>query len=113
MGAGHRNRQLALIDPVEAEFVEWIRANQPIVEACREIALEWYRNGNDKFSAKTLVEVVRWQHGIGHVDTDGSGFKINNNYTSRLARHIVQTTPELPSDFFQTRQLKSDLGETG
>lgn len=100
------NQQLALLDPLEAPFVDWLRGNPVIVEAFRQAAVEWYRAGNDRCSAKMLAEVIRWKHGLTSRDSDG--YKVNNNWTSRLGRHVVATTPELPADFFETRVLRAD-----
>lgn len=102
------SKQLALLqDPVETRFIEWLRDNGAVVDAFRESALAWYRAGHDKGSAKMIAEVIRWERGLGgHKDEDG--FKVNNTFVSRLGRHVVATTPELPSNFFEQRVLRSD-----
>jgi hypothetical protein len=102
-----RGRQLALIDPDHARFVEWVRANPAVVAAFRAAARSWVAAGHDRCSAKMLVEVVRWQAGLGLVTGD-DGFRINNSWTARLGRHVVETTPDLPADLFEMRRLKYD-----
>ena len=50
-----------------------------------------------------LVEVMRWDT---RLTTNGDPFKLNNSYTSRLARAAVARHPEL-DDFFEQRELRS------
>jgi hypothetical protein len=49
------------------------------------------------------VEVVRFHRALETTDPD---FKLNNNYSSRYARILMDEEPEL-AGFFQTRELKS------
>lgn len=96
-------------DDIQAAFVDWLRTihGRRVEAAFRQAAIRWLNAGHDRCSAKMLAEAIRWSAGLEGLDPDG--FKINNNHVSRLARHIVSTTPQLPSDFFQMRQLRDDL----
>jgi len=80
-------------------------AQQPDVYAhFRSIALDLWRRGVTHYGAKAIVEVVRYHRILQGVDADG--FRINNDYTSRLARRAIEDCPEL-SEFFELRQIKS------
>lgn len=50
---------------------------------------------------KGVFEVLRWEWSISMTDPD---FKLNNIYTSRYARLLMQKHPEL-EDFFETRRI--------
>lgn len=103
--------QLALLpDPLEERFVRYHRDNPQILDRLRGLALQWHAAGHRKCSAKMLAEVLRWQHGLDDVTTDDD-VKLNNSYVSRYARLILQTTPALPSDFFDLRTLRTDRTE--
>lgn len=106
-----RSRQLSMLeDDLQARFVAWLRTEhgRHIETAFRDAALRWHRAGHAHCSAKLLAEVIRWEAGL--TGTDPDGFKINNNHVSRLARHILATTPQLPPNFFATRILRDGQG---
>jgi hypothetical protein len=61
------------------------------------------RKGWNHYGIKAIVEVVRFHRALETTDPD---FKLNNNYSSRYARILMDQEPEL-AGFFQTRELKS------
>lgn len=52
-------------------------------------------------SAKLIFERMRWEYLVSTTDVD---FKLNNNYTSRMARLAMDTYPSLRG-FFELRVL--------
>ena len=98
--------QLALLaDPLDERFIEFVHENPWVMRRLTELAFEWKRRGFDHFSMDMLFHQLR----IERWTADGNDqFKLNNSYTSRAARLLMQTNPEL-SDFFATRQLKGDF----
>lgn len=52
-------------------------------------------------SAKLIFERMRWEYLINTTDVE---FKLNNNYTSRMARLAMETYPSLQG-FFELRVL--------
>lgn len=60
------------------------------------------RRGFEHYGIKALVEVVRWHMAL----KTGEEFKINNNYTSRYSRLIMQQEPDL-AGFFDTRETRA------
>jgi hypothetical protein len=65
--------------------------------------LQLKRKGWNHYGIKAIVEVVRFHRALETTDPD---FKLNNNYSSRYARILMDEEPEL-AGFFQTRELKS------
>ena len=61
-------------------------------------------NGFKRYSAKVLIEVVRWYFEFERPDK--GPFKINNNFTSRYARLIMECEVDL-AGFFETRELRT------
>lgn len=90
-------------DDLDARFAEWIAANPHVLDAFCERALEAKRAGRTKIGAKRLVEIMRWDT---RLSTNGDPFKLNNSYTSRLARAAKARHPELDG-FFEERELRS------
>lgn len=88
---------------LDARFTEWIAANGHVLDAFCERALEAKRAGRQRIGAKRLVEVMRWDT---RLTTNGDVFKLNNSFTSRLARAAKARYPELDG-FFEERELRS------
>lgn len=61
--------------------------------------------GRERVGMKLLFEVIRWNRMLSGVK-DAEGFKLNNVYTSRYARLVMEQEPDL-SGFFETRELQS------
>lgn len=95
---------------VERAFAAWIDSpagryvEAEVVRRARELRAR----GREHYGVKAILEVVRF-----HMPTPDPGsrraadeeFKINNNYSSLLARRIMERHGELRG-FFETRQLR-------
>jgi len=88
---------------LEAKFQEFHAENPQVYTALRDRALQLRRKGWNHYGIKAIVEVVRFHRALETTDPD---FKLNNNYSSRYARILMDEEPEL-AGFFQTRELKS------
>ena len=89
---------------IDERFEAFARSNPAIVNLFEELALQSVRRGRRRVGAKAIVEVIRWSYDL--VSDDPDGFKINNVFTSRLARIVAERNPELRG-VFETRVLKS------
>lgn len=90
---------------IQDAFTEWIGENKELVDAIIRFAKEARAAGHKKYGIKAIVERTRWHF---HVERrEQADWKINNNYTSRLARFLMVAYPEL-KDLFETRKLKRD-----
>lgn len=87
---------------IDEQFAEFHANNPNVYRAIRTLALDMKQRGRDHYGIKSLFEIVRWSH----VRTTGDSFKLNNNYTSRYARLLMEREPEL-AGFFETRELKT------
>ena len=90
-------------ESLDTRFRNWLRANPHILDLFVSLSLQLQRNGRQHFGAKAIVERMRWEYAI---QTQGSDFKFDNNFTSRLARAAVGRRPELES-LFEFRELRS------
>lgn len=91
---------------IQEDFERFHADNPHIYELLVSYALKALEAGWSNYGVKSLFERVRWHV---HVDTrDDTGFKLNNNYTSRYARMLMQD-PRLQNapGFFRIRELKA------
>jgi len=95
---------IAAHDSIDANFEAFHTANPWVYDALVTLARDMVqRDGHRTVGMKMLFEVLRWQYTRQTVDP-ASEFKLNNNYTSRYARHIMENEPDLDG-VFETRHL--------
>ena len=85
-------------------FFYWLQSNQHVYRAFCAYAFRMAMTGRKRYSAKTIVERIRWDTDIKDSETT---FKINNNYTSGMARLFMSEYGEKYPGFFQ---LRNSLG---
>jgi hypothetical protein len=90
----------------DAQFERMIHSpkGRMIAKEFIKYAMMMKRAGATKYGAKGIIERVRWHFRLLHKGTDP--YKINNNWTSRLARFAEDRRPELVG-FFEKRKLRS------
>ena len=76
-----------------------------IVDAVTEAALRLRRRGFRHYGIAALFEAARYTYAL-KVGPDAEGFKINNNWRSRLARDLMVEYDEL-NGFFELRDLRT------
>lgn len=84
-------------------YEAWIGVNPWVLDALERLADQAAADGAKRIGMKHLVEILRWKH---RRSTHGDTWKLNNSYTSRLARDLIARRPDL-SDLFETRELRS------
>ena len=67
------------------------------------IALKLKVKGIDRYGAKAIWEVLRYELALKS-HTSGEAYALNNNYTSRFARKLMEE--EEFAGFFETRTLR-------
>ena len=87
---------------IQERFETWIAANPGFWRAFVGLCLQMKQRGMRQWGAKAAVEVLRY---AAYVQTVGDGFKIQNSFTSRLARKAMKEVPELKG-FFSCRELR-------
>ncbi len=89
---------------IDQMFEEFDLANPALYARFRQIALLLIRNGKTRYSSKTIVCVMRYEHDLEVAgDTE---FKINDVVTSRYARKFIAEFPEY-GEFFELRELRA------
>lgn len=102
--------QTVPLDEIDLRFNAFHKANPHIyrylVRFTREALAERVRRGSSRYCGiKAVVERVRW-----HVDyevADHPAFQINNDFTARYARLIMQQESDLRG-VFHTRKLVAE-----
>jgi hypothetical protein len=92
---------------IQTKYDEW-RASpdgEAVYANVRERAMRLRERGWKHFGIKALWEAARYDHAL-RVGPDAAGVKVNNNYTSRIARELMDNEPGL-AGFFEVRILKS------
>jgi hypothetical protein len=88
---------------LDAEVDKFIHENPQVWQKFRLLACRIKAKGYDRWGAKSLWEVLRWEMAL-ETNASAKGPKLNNNYTSRFARRLMEE-PEFQG-FFETRSLK-------
>ena len=86
-------------------FAEFDAANPALYERFKEITLALIAAGKTRYSSKTILCVLRYEHDVSTTASDD--FKINDVVTSRYARKFVAEFPE-HSNFFELRELLAE-----
>ena len=87
---------------IDDRFWEFHAKHPEVYDKFEKIARQVRNAGRTHYSAKIIIERVRHETNAG---AKGSReFKINNSYTSRYARHLVEEHPEFKG-FFEFREL--------
>ena len=87
---------------LDAQFEEFHKNNPEVYEELVRLARQMKARGHKQIGIKMLWEVLRWERAMK--TTDQTEWKLNNNYTSRYARLIMENEPDLEG-FFVTREL--------
>lgn len=90
-------------ESIQEAFERFCDENPWVEIEMRRMALELVAMGHRKVGVAMLWESLRWRVMRGTTDSS-SPFRLNNNYRSRMARRLMETTPEL-EDVFDLRAL--------
>jgi hypothetical protein len=87
-----------------AERFEAFHALNPwVADELEELAVEALAFGEKRIGIKHFVEVLRWNYRRA---TTGDEWRLNNNWTSRYARLLIERRPEL-AQVIETRELRA------
>lgn len=93
-------------DPIQAKFDEFDRQHPDVYDLFKKFAWQLRNAGRDRGGAKSIMERIRWELATTS-SPEKDGFKINNNFTSRYARKLIEDDPSF-GDFFETRRLSTN-----
>lgn len=88
---------------IQERFEDFHRLNPWVLVALERLTIDYLSRGHQRIGLKMLVEVLRWQYARS---TTGDEFRLNNTYSSRYARMLIDRHPEW-AGVFQTRELKT------
>jgi hypothetical protein len=108
--ASSEERDAEAKDPasdIDAAYRAWLKTEDGgvIARAIRDRALALVRRGWRHYGIRALWEAARFDRAL-EVGPGEDGYKLNDHYTSRLARDLMGKYPELEG-FFETRELRS------
>lgn len=92
---------------LDEQYQRWKRTEngRAVLNAARERALRLRHRGFRHWGIKCILEAIRYDFAL-ELGTDDDGFKVNNNWASRVARDLMQMHQELVG-FFDTRELRA------
>ena len=89
---------------IQQRFNEFHRDNPRVYALIVMYARQVKAAGRQHYSMDCIFHRVRWHV---HIETrSDDDFKLNDHYTSRYARMVMENEPDL-ADFFELRLLKS------
>ncbi len=88
---------------IQERYEAFAAANPHVYRRLVQLARDLVARGHRKVGMKMLFEVLRWEHAMT-TDDPTSDFKLNNDYTSRYARDIMDAEPDLDG-VFEIRRL--------
>jgi hypothetical protein len=90
---------------IQAKFEAFLEQNPQVWSEFVGAAHRLRSLGFTRYSARGIYEGLRFTMHIN--GRDASGYKLNNNYTSRLSRRLVEQD-ETFRDFFELREIRSE-----
>jgi hypothetical protein len=90
---------------IQARFETWIERHPDVYQEFKRIAESLLAHRRTHYGAKAIMEVLRYHRIVSGAD-ETEPFKINNNYSSRIARKLMDEDERFVG-FFETRELKT------
>lgn len=88
-------------------FAEFDQTNPEIYGLFKFFAGELLSAGRTRYSARTIIERIRWHQAVAANDGE---FKINNNFIAYYARKLAQEDSRF-QEFFTWRKMLHEGGE--
>jgi hypothetical protein len=81
-------------DPIQEQFERFHASHSEIYAEFRHIALNLLQYGRSHYESKAILKVIRYHRALsGKSETEL--FKINNNYSLRYARKLMEEDDQL------------------
>lgn len=88
---------------IQQRYELWRDANAWVIPALGALLDDWSRHGKRRVGVKAAAEWLRMEYAHRLRSQD---FAVNNSYTSRIARDLIERFPQL-ADVIETRELKA------
>jgi len=92
------------MDKLQAKWELVKEANPELLDTCYQLCLRARQRGIKRWSADAMFHVLRWETAL-NTEADDIAVKVNNNYSSLVARDLMDTYPDLEG-FFSLRIRK-------
>lgn len=76
---------------LQDRFEQFHQRNPHVYLELEALAQQWFHAGHHVVGMKMLWEALRWNTGIR---TSGDSWRLNNSWTSRYARMLLENHPE-------------------
>lgn len=96
--------QATSADAIQRAFEVFDADHPEVWTLFRRLAAEVRGRGWTRYSADALLHRIRWHY---HVEQGDAAFKINDHFSSRYARKLVEADPSY-ADFFELRRLSKE-----
>ena len=90
---------------VDQRFIDFHTSNPHVYAELVKLAMQAHTIGRRKLGIRMLWERMRWTFAVETVRPEGDP-KLNNDFTSRYARLIMEQVPAL-AGMFDLRELRS------
>ena len=90
---------------LDAKFDLFLAENPVVYRKFRHLAVKIKAKGYDRWGAKSLWEVLRWEMAL-ETNAAAGAPKLDNNMVSRMARKLMRDEPEDFAGFFELRALR-------
>lgn len=91
---------------IQERFEAFDAKHPAVLNRLVDFAYQAKRAGRKRIGIKMLFELLRWEWTIEGLPDEAEEWKLNNNYSSRYARRIMDDHPRLEG-LFELRGLKS------
>lgn len=98
-----KRRERYHTDKAAAEFM---MENPNVVTLMAQFLLRLYDEGRERYGMQAIQENFRWHKHVPGLPDPEETYKLNNNYTSRIARAVIVLHPEL-GEMLELRVLKN------
>lgn len=88
---------------IQQRYEQWRDANPWVLPRLAQLLDGWSRHGSKRVGVKAATEWLRMEY-AHHLQSQD--FAVNNSYTSRLARDLIEKYPHL-ADVIETRELRA------
>ncbi len=93
-------------ESIQERFEAWIARHPDIYTEFKRIAESLRARNRSRYGAKAIMEVIRYHRVLSGQD-ENEPFKLNNIYSSRLARKLMEEDARFIG-FFETRELRTE-----
>lgn len=88
---------------IDDAFRQFDREHPEVFRLFRDYAEQIRGRGFSRYSSDAILHRIRWWH---HVEQADREFKINDHFSSRYARLLIEVDPTF-AGFFELRRLRS------